>query len=303
MTGRKLMPENIEGSLMAEKKTANLILSRTRRNQIYLPFARKKPYFEAIAAGDENRIAELSQENYQYPTALYNRCGSYSEAMNKMYYEAVNAASEMCLIAIQSGLLDMVAYDIRDEFIKEFDNAVSLPDLYDLVHGMAHNYAVKMKYVLREKRRSPRLARMMTYIEEHLTEKIELADIAEHVGISRTYASAVFKEELGITISEFILKERLLEAKRMLRDSDMTVANIADRLAFCSQSYFTKNFTEADLDAIRSDIVNDATISTLHGCPPHEIESIANHLLKEKHRLYSRSSISPSRRQDAGGHI
>ena len=231
---------------MSEKKAANMVLSRTRRNQIYLPYARKKAYFDAITKGDTDAVAALSQKNYEYPTALFNRCGSYSEAMNKMYYEAVGAANEMCLVAIQSGLLDMVAYDIRDEFIKEFDNAVSLPDLYDLVHGMAHNYAMKMKYVLREKRRSPRLAHMMTYIEEHLTEKIELADIAEHVGISRTYASAVFKEELGITISEFILKERLLEAKRMLRDTDLTVASIADRLAFCSQSYFTKNFTEAE---------------------------------------------------------
>ena len=43
-----------------------------------------------------------------------------------------------------------------------------------------------------------------------------------------------------------------------------------------------KNFTEADLDAIRSDIVNDATISTLHGCPPHEIEAIATYLINEK---------------------
>lgn len=231
---------------MSDRKTANMILSRTRRNQIYLPYLRKKKYFDAIRKGDADRITDLSQQNYEYPTALYNRCGSYSEAMNKMYYEAVSAANEMCLVAIQSGLLDMVAYDIRDEFIKEFDNAVSLPDIYDLVHGMAHNYAMKMKYVLKEKRRSPRLVRMMTYIEEHLTEKIELADIADYVGISRTYASAVFREELGITISEFILKERMLEAKRMLRDTDLTVANIADRLAFCSQSYFTKNFTEAE---------------------------------------------------------
>lgn len=231
---------------MTEKKTANLILSRTRRNQIYLPYARKKPYFEAVASGDADRISELSQKNYEYPTALYNRCGSYSEAMEKMHYEAIGAAHEMCLVAIQAGLLDMVSYDIRDEFIREFDRAVALPDLYDLVHGMAHSYAVKMKYVIREKKSSPRLVHMMTYIEEHLTEKIELADIAEHVGISRTYASAIFKAELGITISEFIMKERMLEAKRMLRDTDLTVADIASRLAFCSQSYFTKNFTGSE---------------------------------------------------------
>ena len=231
---------------MSEKRTANMILSRTRRNQIYLPYARKKTYFDAIAKGDAEEIAALSQKNYEYPTALYNRCGSYSEAMEKMYYEAVCAAAEMCLFSIQAGLLDMVAYDIRDEFIREFDNAVSLPDLYDLVHGMAHSYAVKMKYIIREKKYSPRLVKMMTYIEEHLTEKIELAQVARHVSLSRTYASAIFREELGITMSEFILNERLLEAKRMLRDTDLTVAVIADRLAFCSQSYFTKNFTAAE---------------------------------------------------------
>ena len=234
---------NIE---MANRKSTNMILSRTRRNQTYLPYARKKKYFDAIITGDTETIANLSQMNYEYPTALYNRCGSYSEAMNKMYYESICAASEMYLVTIQAGLLDMVAYDIRDEFIKEFDNAVSLPDLYDLVHGMAHSYAVKMKYVIREKSHSPRLVKMMTYIEEHLTEKIELAQIAEHVSVSRTYASALFREEMGITISEFILRERILEAKRMLRDTDMTVSAIADRLAFCSQSYFTKNFTEIE---------------------------------------------------------
>lgn len=228
---------------MSEKKAANMVLSRTRRNQIYLPYSRKKTYFEAIAKGDTDAVSALSQKNYEYPTALYNRCGSYSEAMEKMYYEAVCAAAEMCIVSIQAGLLDMVAYDIRDEFIKEFDNAVSLPDLYDLVHGMAHSYAVKMKYIIREKKYSPRLIKMMTYIEEHLTEKIELAQVAEHVSLSRTYASAIFREELGITMSEFILNERMLEAKRMLRDTDLTVAAIADRLAFCSQSYFTKNFT------------------------------------------------------------
>jgi len=44
-----------------------------------------------------------------------------------------------------------------------------------------------------------------------------------------------------------------------------------------------KHVTEADILAIPSDICNSATISTLHGCPPQEIESIADYLLKEKH--------------------
>ncbi len=44
-----------------------------------------------------------------------------------------------------------------------------------------------------------------------------------------------------------------------------------------------RHVTKEDIEAIPSNICNSATISTLHGCPPNEIESIANHLYKEKH--------------------
>lgn len=44
-----------------------------------------------------------------------------------------------------------------------------------------------------------------------------------------------------------------------------------------------QNFTREDIKAIPSNVCNSATISTLHGCPPQEIESIANYLLTEKH--------------------
>ena len=51
---------------------------------------------------------------------------------------------------------------------------------------------------------------------------------------------------------------------------------------FANADKFEK-VTKEDIEAIPSEICNSATISTLHGCPPNEIESIANHLFKEKH--------------------
>ena len=59
-----------KGLFMAERRNTNIILSRTRRNQIYLPYARKQKYFDAIVKGDTEAIAELSQQNYEYPTAF-----------------------------------------------------------------------------------------------------------------------------------------------------------------------------------------------------------------------------------------
>jgi AraC-like DNA-binding protein len=230
---------------MSEKHSANMILSLTRRNQVYLPYARKKPYFEAIAAGNAEAVDRLAEKNSGYTAALSAKCASEEEAIDKMRYGAIGAASEFCLVAIQAGLLDMVAYDIRDEMIAGLEDLESLDDYYEFVHKTAREYARRMSYVIKEKNYSPRLVRMMTYIKEHLGEKIELSAIAEHVNVSRTYASAVFRDELGITISEFILRERMSEAERMLRETDLSVADIGSRLGFCSQSYFTKRFTES----------------------------------------------------------
>ena len=41
--------------------------------------------------------------------------------------------------------------------------------------------------------------------------------------------------------------------------------------------------TKEDVDAIQSEIINSVTVSTLHGCPPSEIEAIASYLIQEKH--------------------
>ena len=44
-----------------------------------------------------------------------------------------------------------------------------------------------------------------------------------------------------------------------------------------------KKVTKEDIEAIQSEIINSVTVSTLHGCPPSEIEAIASYLIQEKH--------------------
>lgn len=237
------MPERIE-TPMGNRETAKLILNRRRQSSNYQSYASKRVYYDAISAGDSNVINELSTANYEYPSKVFENSDSYSDAMYQMYYDAICAASEMCLVAIQSGLPDVVAYDIRDQYMTEFDHAVSLPDLYDLIHGMAHEYAMRVHYAKTGGIRSSRLSDMIAYIEKNLTSRISLKDVADAACLSRNYASTVFKNELGITMSEFILNERIGEAKRLLEDNKLQISEIAERLQFCSQSYFTKCFLE-----------------------------------------------------------
>lgn len=228
---------------MKKNDSAKLILNRSKERGLYHSYSSKRAYYDAIASGNADAINDLSESNYKYTSEVFESSKTYSDAMYQMYYDAVCAASEMCLVSIQNGLPDMVAYDIRDKYMIEFDHAVSLPDLYDLIHGMAHEFATRVHYTRTGGVHSPRLSRMMAYIEEHLRDEFSLQDVADSVELSRTYASAVFSKELGMTMSEFILNERINEAKFLLSKESLQISDIAEQLQFCSQSYFTKCFT------------------------------------------------------------
>ena len=227
---------------MGNKETAKLILERRRQGKAYRSYDDRRAYYDAVARGDSNAINDLSEQNYLYPSIVFEQSNSYSDAMYQMYYDAICSAAELCLVAIQNGLPDMVAYDIRDSYVGEFDHAVSLPDLYDLIHGMAHEFAVRVHYAKIGGAHSSRLAAMMTYIEKHLYDRISLQDVADAVSLSRNYACKVFRDELGITMNEFIMRERISEAKRLLGDNKIQISEIAESLQFCSQSYFTQCF-------------------------------------------------------------
>ena len=60
--------------------------------------------------------------------------------------------------------------------------------------------------------------------------------------MSRTHLAAKFKSECGMTLTDFILREKVEEAKRLLRYSDKTLSMIGEYLGFSSQSHFTKTF-------------------------------------------------------------
>ena len=212
----------------------------------FINILHKEEYYDAIADGDAQRVMELSEQNYDFPTKVFEASENYSDAKYNLYYQAICMAAEFSLIAIQSGLPDVTAWNIRDEFVLELNKAVSMPELYDLIHGMAHEFAIRVKQAQQEITASPRLRSMMRYISENLTQKISLQDVADAAYLSRTYASAVFKRELGMSMNEYILRERIARACRMLRDNKLTISQIAEQLQFCSQSYFTKCFEQIE---------------------------------------------------------
>lgn len=234
------MKDNKE--LRKKQFLSRIIFQRRRHFITYIPYISKKPYLDAVGKGDISVARQLNAKNIQHLKKEYEKHKAYDEAVYQLQYECACAAVEICLTAIQSGLADMVAYDVRDEFLIELSNTSSFMGIYELFAKIVTEYATLVHYTLLRSPSSPSAAQMMSYIALHIEEEITLQQVADAAGLSRNYACTLFKKELGMGISDYIAMERISKAKQLLAEGELSLYEISQRLHFCSQSYFSQRF-------------------------------------------------------------
>jgi YesN/AraC family two-component response regulator len=82
------------------------------------------------------------------------------------------------------------------------------------------------------------------YIEDHLPEDLSLDAVASKVFISPKYLSKLFKEELGVTYTDYITGRRMERARILIANNNMTVEQIAGTVGYGTTAYFIKRFKE-----------------------------------------------------------
>jgi len=80
------------------------------------------------------------------------------------------------------------------------------------------------------------------YIEAHIEETILLGDLASVAGIEIHKVARAFKKRFGVAPHQYILRARITRAKAMLRESNLSLVEVAFCAGFSSQSHFTKAF-------------------------------------------------------------
>ena len=87
-----------------------------------------------------------------------------------------------------------------------------------------------------------RFAAVVGYIKDHLTESLTIDKLSALACMSKATFFRLFKREFGLTPVEFIIRERLGEAKRLLRHPLASVAEVCLRAGFNNLSYFQALF-------------------------------------------------------------
>lgn len=80
------------------------------------------------------------------------------------------------------------------------------------------------------------------YIKEHYHENISLESISKEVFLSPVYLSFLFKQVEGVNLTDFITQVRLQKAKELLRETPLKTYEIADRVGYQDDKYFSRLF-------------------------------------------------------------
>jgi AraC family transcriptional regulator len=76
------------------------------------------------------------------------------------------------------------------------------------------------------------------YIHDNLNSDLSMTQIASSVNVSPTYVATLFKNATGISLHQYVIKERVERAKLLMtKNTHLTLANIASQVGFSSQSH------------------------------------------------------------------
>jgi len=197
-------------------------------------------FYEAVRNGDIEFVRRNCDNNDFAKSA---GMGILSEsALQNMRYHFIITAALVSRFCVEGGMVLEQAYGLSDFYITRMDKLMTEDDIVQLHHAMVLDFTERMKGLRQLPEISKPIKTAIDHIYLHLHERITLDALAENAGISSGYLSKLFRKEMQVSISDYITDLRIDEAQKLLKYSDMPIVEIANYLAFASQSYFVHVF-------------------------------------------------------------
>lgn len=206
----------------------------------------EKEHYDYILAAEE-QLCELIKK--------HDKIGS-QDLLNRLlghifFYHAGNIsdikARTLELIVIISRAIISSGADVGDifryntEYIQEIDRCSSVDELNRWLSEVICQFiAVSFDYV--DIKHSDIVYKTMDYIRNNCLRRITLEEVANEVFLSKSYLSSIFKQETGISITDFINQTRIAHSKKLLSGTSKSLIEIANECAFGDQSYFSRVF-------------------------------------------------------------
>lgn len=141
------------------------------------------------------------------------------------------------------GKLLLEEYEQKQVGYKDGIRALLIWLLTDLNRAYAANDSQELYYVAGEKLKNKRIiSETLNYVENHYREDISLGNLAEKLYVTQSYLSREFKKNTGYSMVKFITNRRIREARELLRNTDMSITEVAISVGYNNITHFNAMF-------------------------------------------------------------
>ena len=146
--------------------------------------------------------------------------------------------------AIDGGMDIKDAMNLSDEYIQKAELAQNDVEISNLNYRSIIDFTERVNDIKNGTKNTELEKEVKRYIYHHLSEAITVEDLAKALYISRSHLSTIFKQKTGENLSQFVMRQKIEEAKKLLKTSKKSAIDIAFYLGFSSQSHFSRTFKE-----------------------------------------------------------
>ena len=226
------------------QKHFNDILFENHENNVHHnPYDQEMREFGSIENGDLIQLEKSLQEDYDGTIGTLAK-----DPLRNLKNLGIVLVTLASRAAIRGGLSPEISFSLSDSYIQQIEECKDLALVAPLAHKaefqyarMVHEIKEKQKGVLKNQK-NPRINKCKDFIFSHLHDRITLEDLAAEADCNPNYLSQLFKECEGISISGYILQEKINRAKNLLIYSNYSYIEIATYLGFSSQSHLGTHF-------------------------------------------------------------
>ncbi|WP_434669196.1 helix-turn-helix transcriptional regulator [Lacticaseibacillus rhamnosus] len=163
--------------------------------------------------------------------------------MLRHYQNATIILNSLCMrAAISGGANADTCYALGGFYIEQIEGVADSQALTTVSNAMLLDYCQRVRASQTLHVKDPTIVACLTYIENHLNQKLTVTILAQAVNLSPTYLSSRFKQQTHRNLPDYINNRRIDASKELLAYSQMPIADIADYFAFANQSYYQTLF-------------------------------------------------------------
>lgn len=183
-------------------------------------------------------------ENNMYDTICDNAMGALNEVMKsrqlsadsllRFYQEFMRV---VYLAAEKNNSTPSQIFENQDDLKRALTAYSSIDDMVWLIRYVNGYFS---EFYSTEEKQKTQIDQILIYIRSNIDENIKRTDIADAVHLNPNYVSRLFKKEVGVSLKEYIVTEKMKLAKQMVRTTKMSISMIAMKVGYTNFSHFTQ---------------------------------------------------------------